>query len=142
MLARSGQTAPLLPAPGFAPWPLELTLPASVTGAIDGLTDPAPSGGPAQPSTGYDATRAYRFRLSAPASVVIELAIEGSGSARDRTDLDLELRDTRSGLLSESRALAPREVIRAQLPPGWYIVYVRDGGRGNRARYVLTASSR
>lgn len=142
MLERSGQTSRLLPAPGVASWPLDLSLPASVSGEIDGLSDPAPSGGPAHPATGYDATRAYRFHLTEPTSVEIVLAIEGSGSTLDHTDLDLELRDIRSRLLAESSGLARRETIPPTLlPPGWYVVYVRDGGRGNRARYVLTATA-
>jgi hypothetical protein len=142
MLERSGQTASLLPAPGVEPWPLDLALPASVSGVIDGLSDPAPSGGPAQPATGYDATRAYRFHLTEPSVVEVALAIDGSGSTQDHTDLDVELRDIRARPLGESRGLTRRETIPPiQLAPGWYVVYVRDGGRGNRARYLLTATA-
>ena len=67
----------------------------------------------------------------------MRLRISGSGSQRDRTDLDLELRDQRAELLASSRGTGPEEMISRQLAAGTYVLYVRDGGSGNRADFVL-----
>ena len=68
--------------------------------------------------------------------------IDGSGRIADREDLDLELRDARSELLGAARTEAPEERVERTLPAGVYIVYVRDGGDGNRAAYTLTVAAR
>lgn len=141
MLARGCQPPDLLPGEGAAGWPEPLSLPGRATGRIDGLSDPAPSGGPAHPSTGLDATRAYRLHVPAPARVTLRLAISGSGRAADRTDLDLELRDIRARPLATSATESAVEGITRDLAAGHYVVYVRDGGSGNLADYELTASA-
>lgn len=138
LLARSGQPATLLPgAAEPPPWPLELTPPNEVQGRIDGLSNPAPSGGPPLPSNGLDAVHAYRFRVPAPGRFRVQLRIAGSGGSADRTDLDLELRDQRAQLVASSLGTGPEERISRQLAAGTYVVYVRDGGAGNRADYTL-----
>ena len=40
---------------GSDPWPMDLEINGSVAGKIDGLSSPAPSGGPPRPSNGLDA---------------------------------------------------------------------------------------
>ena len=140
MLDRAGQPPELLPATrDVVSWPIDVNLPGEVSGAIDGLTDPAPSGGEADPETGVDATAAYRFHLVATTSVELLLTIDGSGTVDDHTDLDLELRDIRAQLISTASTAEPEEHVGPlTLDAGWYVAYVRDGGDGNRADYVLT----
>jgi hypothetical protein len=143
MLQRTGQPEDLLPLPGAASWPEDLSLGSVASGAIDGLSDPAPSGGPAHPSTGFDSTRAYRFRLQSPAPIEVRLDISGSGAPADHQDLDLELRSTAGELIGTSRGTgADERILTPPLPAGWYIVHVRDAGNGNRARFGLVVSSR
>ena len=138
LLARSGQPRQLLPGPGEAPpWPVDLTNPGEARGRIDGLTDPAPSGGPARPSNGLDALAVFRFQVDAEGRFRVRLRITGSGGDADRTDLDLELRDQRAELVAASRGTGSEELISRQLAAGTYVVYVRDGGNGNRADFVL-----
>ena len=55
----------LLPEEGVA-WPVDLELGTSRSGKIDGLTQPAPSGGPNLPITGFDANHTYRVQLYRP----------------------------------------------------------------------------
>lgn len=139
MLERTGQPDDLLPPVGSPTWPIELALPAEVSGEIDGLSNPAPSGGPAHPATGYDAVRAYRFRWERTGPIEVVLHIDGSGRPGERTDLDLEVRNIRGQMVGLSRGVSRTEQIRLIAPgPAWYVVYVRDGGRGNRARYRLS----
>ncbi len=123
-------------------WPVDLALPSSVTDKVDGLTNPAPSGGPRRPENGLDALRVYRVQITARAWLNLELRIQGSGSPNDHTDLDLELRDIRGEVLAAARGTAQRETLSRLLQPGYYIVYVRDGGNGNRARFDLSARIR
>ncbi|MEM6962321.1 MAG: hypothetical protein AAF550_11375, partial [Myxococcota bacterium] len=118
-------------------WPRSLSVPGRVSGKIDGVSDPAPSGGPNRPQNGLDAMMVYRFQWNATGRILLRLRTFGSGSAADRQDLDLELRDIRSDLLAASRSQAPVEAVSAVLEPGWYLVYVRDGGSGNRAGFEL-----
>lgn len=142
MLARTGQPASVFPTGDEDLWPEDLSIPAEVTGRIDGFSTPAPSGGPAHPSTGFDATRAYRIHLATASVVTIVLAIEGSGHEADRRDLDLELRDAHAQLVAQRRTERPVEALRQlALPAGWYVIYVRDGGAGNRASYRLSVQA-
>jgi len=111
-------------------------------GEIDGLTDPAPSGGQAHPASGFDAVRAYRIHLAGAAIIAIRLTIDGTGRPEDHQDLDLDLRDIRGEPVADSRGVGAIEEVRPNLPgPAWYIIYVRDGGQGNRASYRLTIRS-
>ncbi|MCS6798639.1 MAG: hypothetical protein NZ898_08915 [Myxococcota bacterium] len=118
-------------------WPVDLVPPARVAGKIDGLTDPAPSGGRARPTTGFDAVRTFRVRIDRTTRLVARLRIEGSGRPEDRTDVDLELRDGRSELIDASRGNAALETVGRVLQPGTYLLVVRDGGSGNRAGWTL-----
>lgn len=119
------------------PWPFSLALNGTARGKIDGLSDPAPSGGRANPVNGFDSTHAYRFVLPRRTTVTITLRIMGTGRSQDRSDLDLELRDRRSDLIASSRGQTPVETISRALDPGMYLIYVRDGGNGNSAHYAL-----
>jgi len=120
-----------------ARWPLDLPVPGVVTDKIDGLSDPAPSGGPRRPENGFDALRVYRVRVTQRGWLGLELRIQGSGRPADHSDLDLELRDLRGEVIAASRGEGDRETLSRLLQPGWYIVYVRDGGGGNRAYFEL-----
>ncbi|MFO0694791.1 MAG: hypothetical protein U0230_14610 [Polyangiales bacterium] len=140
MLGRGGHPAGLLPPAGEVPWPLALALGAPVAGKIDGLTEPAPSGGPARPQNGLDAVRSYRLEIPVRGWLELELRIDGSGRAADRQDLDLELRSIRADLLGSSREEEKVERLGRFVEPGYYVVVVRDGGQGNRAGYRLTAT--
>jgi hypothetical protein len=122
---------------GDAGWPSALAVPGSVTDKIDGLSSPAPSGGPNRPENGFDAMDVYRVRIERPTWLFARLTIFGTGKARDHQDLDIELRDQRAEVLDSSRAEDPREVVSHRVEPGTYLVYVRDGGSGNRAGYSL-----
>jgi len=70
----------------------------------------------------------------------VQLTIDGSGAASDRTDLDLELRDLRAHTLDRTIGASPRQAVVDLVEPGAYIVYVRDAGNGNRADFELRAS--
>ena len=142
ILVLGGHPTTLLPQDDEHVWPPTLALPATVAGKIDGLSDPAPSGGPPRPLNGQDAVAVYRFEIVDPAWVSATLEIFGTGSAEDRSDLDLELRDIRAELLDSSRGESGREIVSQPLQPGWYVVYVRDGGEGNRAGYELRIEAR
>ena len=91
--------------------------------------------------SGFDATRAYRVSLSAPSRLTVRLEIQGSGRVDDREDLDLELRSIRAELIESARTEARVEVVDRDLPAGRYIVYVRDGGQGNRADFALRVAA-
>lgn len=139
LLSRTGQPEEIYPSEGAPSWPEDLTIPAVVSGEIDGLTSPAPSGGPTLATTGYDAVHAYRVHLEGTGGLEVRLEIAGSGSPDDRQDLELELRDRRGDPIGQSRGVGNVEMVRApSLPSGWYIIYVRDSGQGNRARYQLS----
>jgi hypothetical protein len=104
-----------------------------VGGKIDGLTNPAPSGGRARPQNGFDALRVYRVHMTARGWLHLELVIEGTGRPADHTDLDMELRDHRGDDDHRRPRHRGRETLGRLLDPGFYYVYVRDGGQGNRA---------
>lgn len=133
MLGRGGHPDDLL----TAEWPIDLAIGESAQGKVDGLTQPAPSGGPNRPRNGLDALRAYRVHVPQRARVVVRLTIDGTGYVRDDTDLDVELRDIRSELVESARTEKRVETISAVVEPGWYVVYVRDGGNANRATFSL-----
>ncbi len=121
------------------PWPLQLALPGTARGKIDGVSDPAPSGGRAHPVNGFDAMATYRVTLVTRGTLTATLTIQGTGRAADRQDLDLELRDHRSDELAHASGQTPVESISRVLAPGTYLLVVRDGGNGNSAHYTLTA---
>lgn len=138
MLVRTHQPPELLAAD--EDWPRPLSLAVAASGTIDGLTQPAPSGGYNLAATGFDAVHTYRIRVQDAGMLLVHLDIEGSGQVRDRTDLDLELLDLRAERLATSRSESARETVGHFVQPGWYIVRVRDGGHGNRAAYRVQAS--
>jgi hypothetical protein len=137
LLERGGHPEELLPAADAPVWPADIALPGTANGKIDGLTDPAPSGGPNRPDTGFDAVVAYRVHVPERARLSARLRIFGSGRVGDRTDLDLELRDIRAELVTSARTEAQIETLGAAVDAGYYVLYVRDGGNGNRAGYEL-----
>lgn len=121
-------------------WPVELALGASVTGTIDGLSQPAPSGGENRPENGYDAVDTYRLSIAAPGTLVVTLTPTGSGGDLDHTNLTLELRDGRATTLLTAAMPLGAETITAPIAAGTYLAYVRDAGGGNRAGYTLSAT--
>lgn len=133
MLAATGEPASIL----GATWPTELAPGARVVGKIDGLSNPAPSGGEARPANGFDAVAAYRVRVPARGMLSARLVIDGSGAAADGTDLELELRDLHADLLVGSYGTSAVESVARVVEPGSVVVYVRDAGSGNRADYTL-----
>ncbi len=135
MLAASGEPASILD----TPWPLELAPNATVTGHIDGRSQPAPSGGENRADNGYDAVRAYRVPLAAPGTLHLSLIPTGTGSGADHTDLTLELRTDRAAHLTTSALPVGGESITQVLRAGTYVVYIRDAGTGNAADFTLTA---
>lgn len=140
MLRASGEDAALVPASDAAtPWPIELVLGTPVTGLVDGLSDPSPSGAPAKPDNGIDAVRVHRVAVDRAGTLVVTLAIEGSGTASDHTDLELQLWTRRAEPLASAEGPLARHELRRQVEAGTYIVMVRDAGSGNRARYTLDA---
>ena len=56
--------------------------------------------------------------------------------------MDLELRNLRADQQAASRSETPAEQVVSYVEPGWYIIYVRDGGSPNRASYELSVSGR
>jgi hypothetical protein len=38
-------------------------------------------------------------------------------------------------VITAARGTASRETLSRLLQPGWYMIYVRDGGTGNRANF-------
>jgi len=141
VFAVGGHPQDLAGAEAVASWPRDVTFGAWVGGKIDGITDPAPSGGPPRPMNGYDAVHVYRVHVERAAILNVSLEIDGSGALREHTDLDLELRDLRGDELASSRGETPQEAISMALEPGHYLVYVRDGGNGNRAPYRMRVTT-
>jgi hypothetical protein len=136
VLVRAQQPRTLLPSDDAPRWPRALPVPGQIAGKIDGVTDPAPSGGPPRPENGIDAVHAYRVELPRAGFFTAALEVRGqSPGTRDR--LSLELRSIRGVLLTASRDGGPRERLGRVLEAGWYTVYVRDRGDGNRASYTL-----
>ncbi len=142
MLGRVREPVEMVPTGDDDDWPRQLAVPGRVIGRVDGLTNPAPSGGRARPENGFDALTVYRVHMAARGWFFAELLIEGPGTQPSRTDLDLELRDGRGEMLTSSRGTEARETVGRLLDPGYYYVYVRDGGRGNRAQYELRTRTR
>ena len=137
MLQAGGQPLELLPADDVSPWPIDVTPGTRVSGKIDGLSSPAPSGGNPRPANGYDALRVYRVQVQSRARLTVRVRIAGSGRGADHADVDLELRDMRAELLDASRGEGPIEAVSRVVEPGWYVIYARDGGQGNRIGYDL-----
>ncbi len=137
VLEQGGHPVDLLPESDESHWPVDISIPGTVADKIDGLSNPAPSGGPPRPTNGQDAIDVYRIHIEEPMRIRARLEIFGSGRAADHTDLDLELRDIRSELLSSSRGEGQFETVSHGLEPGWYTLHVRDGGNGNRVGYEL-----
>jgi len=140
LLARGGHPSELLPPSGEEIWPVDVPMPGQVSGKIDGLSEPAPSGGPRRSANGIDAVHVYRVRLTERGRIYARLRIFGSGRAADHEDLDLELRDIRANLIGRSNGEDVREVVSRMLDAGFYTLYVRDGGSGNRVGYELRVS--
>jgi hypothetical protein len=138
MLGATGEPADeLLPADGELPWPRDVAIGDTVEGTVDGLTQPAPGGGANLPITGLHAVRTFRVRVEEPGMLVVRLYIEGTGRMEDQSDLDLELLDLRAERLEVSASQASLEALGHLVEPGWYILRVRDNGRGNRADFRL-----
>jgi hypothetical protein len=140
MLARSGEPASLLPADDVSTWPVDVEVGASAHGLVDGITDPAPSGGTARPDNGFDAIRAFRVHVPSRGMLDVQLVIGGSGGSSDRTDLDLELRDIRAHVLDRTTGVSSRQAVVDLVEAGDYLVYVRDAGTGNRAEFDIRVS--
>lgn len=141
MLRRTGQPESLL----TAEWPTDLAVPGQVRDRVDGLTNPSASGGPPRGGNGFDALRVYRVHLTQRGWLRLELRIDGTGTPSDHTDVDLELRDMRGETIVASAGTTPQERLARLLEPGWYMIYVRDGGdgaRGNRASFTLRVTQR
>lgn len=125
----------------FAPAPgAGSSVTATVRGKIDGVSDPAPSGGRANPNNGFDAVRSYRVIVTTRSMLEGRLTIRGTGRAADHSDVDLELRDGRANMLDHSTSETPSETISRVVDPGLYVFYVRDGGSGNAANFELSVS--
>lgn len=118
-------------------WPFDIRPGERVAGKIDSVNAPE-LGGPALKATGIDAVRVYRFYLDRPSFVEARLKIFGSGHPDSGEDLDLELRDIRAKLISRSNGTSNEETVARFLRPGWYVIYVRDAGRGANAAFELT----
>ncbi len=137
MLARTGEPLDTLPPDDVSIWPVDVAVGGSAHGLVDGLTDPAPSGGIARPENGFDAVRAFRVHVAERGMLDVQMIVDGSGTASDRTDLDLELRDLRCHVLDRTVGATQRQAVVDLVDPGDYLAYVRDAGSGNRARFEL-----
>lgn len=140
LLVRGGHPGDLLPPDDVSLWPIDLALGDSHGAKIDAMSNPAPSGGPPRPSNGFDAVHVFRVHVTEAGTLRARLRILGSGRVADHQDLDLELRTTRASLLAQSATEKRVESIDREVLPGHYILYVRDGGQGNRVPYVLTVT--
>ncbi|MCZ7679334.1 MAG: hypothetical protein M5U28_11470 [Sandaracinaceae bacterium] len=136
MLARTGEPASLLE----TQWPARLALGESVEGEVDGLSDPAPSGGEPRPENGLDAVRAFRVTVDRAGTLTAEVSIQGSGTRADSTQLSLELRDRRARSVARAASSSASLHASARVEPGTHVIYVRDAGDGNRARFQLRAT--
>lgn len=141
MLQATHEPIGMIPRDDSEDWPTNLPVPGVVGGKVDGRTDPAPSGGRARPQNGFDALRVFRVQMPSRGWLHLELAIDGTGRPADHTDIDLELRDHRGELIAAARGTEARETLGRLLDPGFYYVYVRDGGNGTRADFELRARS-
>lgn len=136
MLTRTGEPATVLD----ATWPTELALGADVEGQVDGLSDPAPSGGGPRPENGLDSVEAYRVPVDRPGTLEVRIRVEGSGTATDHTDVLVELRDRRAVLLRSVTTRAHEARLAVPVEEGTYVVYARSVEAGSRASYTLQAS--
>ena len=141
VLAVGAHPAGLAGGEAVAGWPRDLRFGEWVGGKIDGVTDPAPSGGPPRPMNGYDAVHVFRVHLEESGLLNVHLEISGQGTQQTQSDLDLELRDFRGDELAASRGETPQEAITMALDPGYYLIYVRDGGNGNRVPYRMRVTT-
>ena len=140
MLQTTGEDDVLLPSSAeAAPWPLALGLGAPVSGTVDGLSDPSPSGAPPRPDNGIDAIRVHRVTLPRAGTLVLTLRIQGRGDGADHTDLDLQLWSRRAEGMATADGPGATHELRRELEAGTYVVVVRDAGSGNRADYTLEA---
>lgn len=137
MLQRTREPIGMIPRDDAEDWPANLAVPGVAGGKIDGLTNPAPSGGRARPQNGFDALRVYRVQMPSRGWLHLELIIDGTGRPTDHTDVDMELRDHRGEIITAARGSERRETLGRLLDAGYYYVYVRDGGQGNRANFEL-----
>jgi hypothetical protein len=125
------------PLEGSDLWPVDIALPAVVLGKVDGITDPSRAGGPPDPHNGYDAVTVYRIRSTKTQSLEAILSIEGTGRVADRQDVDMELYNINTSRIAAATSEAREERLSAQIGRGSYLLYVRDGGNGNRASFRL-----
>lgn len=137
LLIATGQPVSMLPETDDSLWPIDLAPGASANGKVDGFSHPAPSGGPNRPANGVDAQRVYRIKLAQRGTLTVRLQIFGSGRGQEQQDLDMELRDLRANVIARSNGETPIETIVRTLDAGYYIVYVRDGGNGNRVGFEV-----
>jgi hypothetical protein len=142
MLVQGGHPDSMLPVDDTPLWPIDVAVGGVVSGKIDSLSDPTPSGGPPRPGNGRDAVQAFRVHVTRAGWLSLRLSVFGSGTPNDHSDVDLELRDLRSNILDASRGTGPSEEVQRLVEPGWYIVYVRDGGTPTRVGYELSVRVR
>ncbi|MEC7519330.1 MAG: hypothetical protein VYE22_05655 [Myxococcota bacterium] len=137
MLTRTGEpTAELLPE-GPLPWPRPVAFGDVIEGTIDGISQPAPSGGGNIAISGFDAIHSFLIDVTEPGMIVARLTIDGTGSPQERSDLDLQLLDHDADPIAVSSLTGPDERLSHLVQPGVYVLRVRDAGRGNRAAYRL-----
>lgn len=133
------------PIPPGERWPEELQMGVERRGRIDGRNNPAPSGGRNNAYNGYDASRLYRFHVTARQQVTIDVTIDGNGDSASHTDVDVTLMDRDLHRIASSDGTSRAEHITQQLEPGMYLVHVHDGDMGspsrrdggNRATYTI-----
>lgn len=111
-------------------WPIELALGATISDKIDAINPPK-AGGPALKATGIDAVRVYRFELKEPSFIEARLTI----GSRKGGPVHLELRDIRAKLLGRAGGTGARASLARFLEPGFYTIYIRDGGDGAEADF-------
>jgi hypothetical protein len=131
-----------LPPTGLDVYPVDLALPGSVAGKIDGQSQPAPSGGRNVPFNGFDAIRVYRVRVRRAGPLNVRLRIEGDGTQESGTDLDLVVMDRHMDVVGISAGTGRIETVSVQVEPGTYLVWVRDGDQVRDAEAIGTAGNR
>lgn len=136
MLRRSGESEAVMD----TPWPVPLALGATATGVVDGITQPAPSGGENRADNGYDAVRAFEVHVESAGTLNVTLTPAGTGSTLDQTDLTLEVRSDRAVMLGTSAHPGGGELVSLRVAPGFYVLYARDAGTGNRAGFTIGAA--
>lgn len=132
LLAMGGHPASLLE----DRWPIELALGATVSDKIDAINPPK-AGGPALKATGIDAVRVYRFELKEPSFIEAKLRI----GSRKGGPVNLELRDIRAKLLGRASGKGTQTTLARFLEPGFYTIYIRDGGDGAEADFEFAISA-